>query len=591
MKYRKDVAIGWSYIRSFKNLIWLYIVLLFFSLLTEGLGLGMIIPVLQAIQGDKSRNAFTDIVRDIFAWAGYRYTFTNIVVLFGLLMLIRYVFFFGQQYAARKLSASIICELRERAFNNLMNLPLAYFYKQKIGDIVATLYTSSNNAGALIENACLIVMGIVFCFVYISLNLIISVPLTAIAVGISVPLYALIIPRFRVGFIQGTEEKKATDGISSFIMDKFAGIKTLKSFNNEGIHKSEFNVLTRSLKGLQINIQNNRIIVDMCLEPIVTVMIIILLIAGVTIFQLSLAAIITFFYIFSRILPKLQQINANYLQAMNMLPHFSKVHALIRYDDKVYLPTGGLKVAQIEKGISFSNVSFRYPGAKSSALKNINLFIEKNKTTALIGVSGGGKTTLVDLLIRHHDPSDGSIYVDSTDLRKIGGKEWHYHIAMVEQDPYLFNDTVFNNIRYGKIGAGIDEVQHAAKLANAHKFIGQLPLKYETIVGERGLKISGGQKQRIALARALIKDPDILVLDEATSSLDTASEQIIQESIEKFGNSKTIVVIAHRLSTIKQASWIAVIENGEIIEQGSPEELLAEGEAYSKYYSLQFGQK
>ena len=591
MKYGKEIIIGMSYIRLFKGSLCLYIVLLFLSLLTEGLGLGMIIPVLQSMQGDKSSNIFTDTARDVFAWAGFSYTFTNIIVLFGVVMLVKYVFMYGQQYAARVLSASVTCELRERAFNNLMNLPLAYFYRQKIGNIVATLYTSSNNSGGLIENAALMIMGIVFCMVYIILNLLISLPLTAIACGVSVTLYLLIIPRFRIGFIQGTEEKQITDRISSFIMDKFAGIKTLKSFNKEDMHKGEFNALARAFRGLQIKIQNNRILADMCLEPLVTVMIIVLLIASVTIFHLSMAAIITFFYIFSRIIPKLKQINGNYLQIMNMLPHFSKIHSLIRYDDKKYLPDGDCKVEQIEKGILFKNVSFRYPGAKSSALKNINLFIEKNKTTALVGVSGGGKTTLVDLLIRHHDPSDGLIYVDNKDLRNVRCNDWHHLIAMVEQDPYLFNDTIYNNIRYGKIGTGMEEVQHAAKLANAYDFIEQLPLKYETVVGERGIKLSGGQKQRIALARALIKDPAILVLDEATSSLDTESEKFIQESIEKFSNSKTIVIIAHRLSTIKQASWIVVVEHGEIIEQGAPEELLAEGNAYAKYYSLQFGAK
>ena len=577
--------------RMFKGLACLYFVLLFVALLMEGLSLSMIIPVLQSIQGDKNSNMFTDTARDVFAWAGFSYTFTNIIVLFGLVMLVKYVFMYGQQYVARVLSASVTCELRERAFNNLMNLPLGYFYRQKIGDIVATLYTSSNNAGGLIENASLMIMSIVFCMVYIILNLFISLPLTTIACGISVTLYLLVIPRFRIGFIQGTEEKQITDNISSFIMDKFAGIKTLKAFNNEYIHKGEFNALARAFRNLQIKIQNNRILADMYLEPLVTFMIIVLLIVSVTSFHLSMAAIITFFYVFSRIIPKLKQINGNYLQIMNMLPHFSKIHSLISLDDKKYLPDGDLEVKQLKKGILFNNVSFRYPATKSSALKNIELFIAKNKTTALIGKSGGGKTTLVELLIRHHDPVDGCIYVDNEDLRTLKSNDWHKLIAMVEQDPYLFNDTIYNNIRYGKIGAGMKEVQHAATLANAYDFIEELPLKYETVVGERGIKLSGGQKQRIALARALIKDPAILVLDEATSSLDTESEKFIQESIENLSNSKTIVIIAHRLSTIKQASWIAVVENGEIIEQGTPDQLIAEDNAYSRYYSLQYEKK
>ncbi len=586
-----DIKLGFRYVRRYKKLLVINISLLLLGSLTEGVGIGMIIPILQTVSGTESDNIFSNAFRSVFERMGIEFTFVNLMIVFCLLMLFKYGLIAGQRYAARVLSASVTCRLREEAFENLMALPLGYFYRQRTGDIIATLYTSSNHAGGLIENVALMFVGIVFCAVYLVVNLMLSVPMTVVAFSLTAMLYFLILPRFRIGLIQGREEKEITDAISSFIMEKISGIKTLKSFHNEEIHQRQFEKLARSFRKLQIKIQNNRILAELSLEPVITVLIVILLIVGVNVYHMSIPVLITFFYAFSRILPKLKQVNSNYISIKNYLPHFSKIYALIDRTDKTYLPKGTKKVPQIIRGITLDHVWFRYPGSDNYALKEISLLIERSETTAFVGASGGGKTTLVDLIMRHHDPAKGFIFVDDIDLREVDRREWLAGICIVNQDPYLFNDTVYNNILYGKVGATGKEVNRAADLANARQFIELLPDGYDTLVGERGTMLSGGQKQRIALARALIKDPEILILDEATSSLDTESEKLIQSAIKKLSGSKTIIVIAHRLSTIMHAEKVVVIENGRIVEQGNPNTLLDVGNIFKKYYSLQFGRE
>lgn len=394
-------------------------------------------------------------------------------------------------------------------------------------------------------------------------------------------------PRFKMGFIQGEEEKAITDDITSFLQDKLGGIRTIKSFNNERVHLKDFRRISRSFKRIQIKIQNNRILADLFLEPFIFVLIIILLILSVKTLHTPIASLIAFFFIFTRILPKVRLINSNYMQTMEFLPHFIKIEEIIRRDDNNYLQNGLKEIDTFHSGIIFENVWFRYSGTDEYKLKDVSINIEKNTTVGLVGVSGGGKTTIVNLLMRHHDPEKGHVKIDGVDLHEIKKQDLHSLLSIVEQDVYLFNDTIYNNILYGRLDSTQKDVFQAAKLANAHKFIQELPNKYSTVVGTRGMRLSGGEKQRISLARALLKNPEILVLDEATSALDSESERLIKDSIAKFSKTKTVIIIAHRISTVINADKIIVIEKGKVVEEGNHEELLKKEGMYKKYYDLQ----
>jgi subfamily B ATP-binding cassette protein MsbA len=591
MKYAKDIKLAIIYLKQHKLLASLTVFILVVATVLEGLCVGMMVPILQSLMGDEKSNFFINYVQSIFSAIHVEYNFTNLMLFFGSSMLLKFGIVAIQQYLIRAMTSIVAYEFREKAFNNLMSLPLSYYYGQKVGDIIATLYTSSQNAGATIGLFIQLLVELFFIMVYMTLNLIISVPLTLITCMLTGISYFFIMPKFKKGFEQGREEKDIIDNTLSFLVDKLNGIKTVKAFNNEKFHTISFTKLATDFKRIQIKIQLNRILSEISLEPLVFALIVGLMIFSIELLHMPVIYLLSFFFIFSRIIPRVKLINDSYLNIMNYLPHFSKIQKIIDKHDKVYLPTGTRRIETLQHGIEFQGVYFRYPASDEYAIKNVNLFIEKNKTTALIGESGGGKTTIADLILRHHDPEKGIIRIDGIDLREIRNDELHQFISMVEQDAYLFNDTIYNNIIYGKFNADEDELIQAAKLANAHDFIQSLPDKYNTLVGERGMKLSGGQKQRIVLARGLIRNPEILILDEATSALDSESERLIQDSINRVKKEKTIIIIAHRLSTIADADKIVVIENGGVAEEGNHDALLEKGLSYKKYYNLQFRSK
>ena len=585
---RREIKIALSYVRRYRRLSVLNVLVMLGVSVSEAFGIGMIIPILQSLIGEGGTDFFLiPYLKSLCAFLNIEYSFPNLMAILAVAIVIRYGLTALQKYLARLLGASVVYELREKAFQNLMDLPLNYHYKQRTGDVIATLYTSSLNAGNVVEQGILTFAALLISVAYVIINSLISLPLTAILLALALLSYLFLIPRFRTGFAQGREEKGLIDRMSSFIVDTLGGIKILKSFNSEKFHVKRFRQLNSSLKKLIIQIQVNRIIADIFSEPFIFLIALGLIVFSVQVLGMSLILMVTFFFVFMRLIPQIKLVNSNYLQILQYLPHFSKVEDLIERQNKKYLPDGFREIKAIRSGIELSHVYFKYPSSREFVLKDASLMVEKNKSTALVGVSGGGKTTMVDLILRLHDPDKGVIKVDGIDLRELRRSDWHRLLSVVHQEPYLFNDTIYNNILYGKLDATKEEVVNAAKLANAYDFILKLPDKYDTLVGERGVKLSGGEKQRIALARALIKNPEVLILDEATSALDSESEKLIKDAIAKLSSRKTIITIAHRISTIVDADKIIVVDNGEVVEQGTHEELLQKDGIYKKNYSLQ----
>jgi subfamily B ATP-binding cassette protein MsbA len=243
----------------------------------------------------------------------------------------------------------------------------------------------------------------------------------------------------------------------------------------------------------------------------------------------------------------------------------------------------------LKRSLTFQSVGFRYNSTDKPALQENSFSIIKGKTTAIVGPSGAGKSTLIGLICRFYDVTEGEIYVDEHPLRELDLVSFRSHIAIVSQDIYIFNTTVRDNIAYGRLDATEAEIINAAKQANAHEFITKFPEGYDTILGDRGVRLSGGQRQRIALARAIIRDPQIFILDEATNALDSVSENIIQEAINTFGQNRTVIIIAHRLSTIEQADKILVLQEGRVVEQGNFQQLLKLNGLFTRLYHLQYG--
>ncbi|HEY9749326.1 MAG TPA: ATP-binding cassette domain-containing protein, partial [Allocoleopsis sp.] len=264
------------------------------------------------------------------------------------------------------------------------------------------------------------------------------------------------------------------------------------------------------------------------------------------------------------------------------------VMSLLDRSDKPYIRSGKTPFTGLRQAIAFRAVDFRYGAGEKTALQNISICIPKGKTTAIVGPSGAGKSTLISLICRFYDPTSGEIEIDGHPLPQLNLADWRDRIAVVSQSVHIFSATVYENIAYGRPAATEAEVIAAAKQANAHEFITQLPQGYQTQVGDQGVRLSGGQRQRLALARAMIRNPEILILDEATNALDSISEHLIQEAIHRLSQRCTLIVIAHRLSTIEQADQIIVIEEGQVTEQGTMAELLKRDRLFAQLYRLQY---
>ena len=263
-----------------------------------------------------------------------------------------------------------------------------------------------------------------------------------------------------------------------------------------------------------------------------------------------------------------------------------RIDKILSAESSIKEPANPKPLTKFEKSITFKHVGFSYDG-KRPILSDVNLEIEKGKTIAIVGASGAGKSTLVDLIPRFWDVTEGAIEIDGTDIREYNTRDLRALMGNVNQEPILFNDTIFNNIAFGVEGATREQVEAAAKIANAHDFIMDKPLGYDENIGDRGAKLSGGQRQRISIARAILKNPPILILDEATASLDTESEKIVQQALDRLMSNRTTIAIAHRLSTVKNADEIIVMDEGRIVERGKHEELIALGGIYSKLHDMQ----
>jgi subfamily B ATP-binding cassette protein MsbA len=297
---------------------------------------------------------------------------------------------------------------------------------------------------------------------------------------------------------------------------------------------------------------------------------------------------LTYLLILLRLLPLISQLNSLRSGFANTAASVDIVAEFLSRQNKPFMGTGKVLYKKLEREIEFRNISFAYPGSDKLVLKNVSLSLPRGTTLALVGSSGAGKSTMAYLLPRFYDPTSGDISLDGVNLRDLDLNSLRKVMGIVSQDTFLFNDSVRNNIAYGRIEATDEEILMAAKRANAYEFISKLAQGFDTQIGDRGVMLSGGQRQRLAIARALLQNPDILVLDEATSALDSVSERLVQAALDELSRDRTTLVIAHRLSTIQNADQIAVLDQGSVVEVGKHEELLAKGGYYSRLYSIQF---
>jgi subfamily B ATP-binding cassette protein MsbA len=376
----------------------------------------------------------------------------------------------------------------------------------------------------------------------------------------------------------------------SLMEEGISGLRIIKGFNAESFQSARFGKENNIYQRLLVRLLRRRDLSSPLSEFLGVATVAVLIWFGFSEVQKGALSVATFFallYAFFSMIEPAKKFAAAYYNVQKGMAALERINAVLHANEIIRENINAKPIGGFESTIEFQNVSFYYENNSQPILKNVNLTIPKGKIIALVGASGSGKSTLVDLLPRFHDVSEGSVSIDDKDIQELRLKDLRSLMGIVTQEPVLFNDTIFNNIAFGKANATLEEVMHAAHVANAHDFIVETEHGYQTNIGDRGTKLSGGQRQRLTIARAVLKNPPILILDEATSSLDSESEKLVQQALDKLLENRTAIVIAHRLSTIQHADKIVVLKNGEIIQSGTHQELMLQDGEYRKLVELQ----
>lgn len=501
------------------------------------------------------------------------------------------VFRYLSQRIMEDLRIYTLLNLRKSVFESVTKLHLHFFNSERKGDIIAKITSdvqvvqfSVTNTLQVIIREPLLIIG------YLYLLFTISPQLTLFTL-LLLPVSGLVIGRIVKSLrAQATASQNSFGVMVSYVDEAISGMRIVKAFNALPYIHQKFNAENNKYSNINKSIARRQQMASPVSEFLgVLTLSGILIYGGSLVFEnnsnITAAGFITYIAAFSQLLRPAKAISDSFSNINQGLAAGERVLGLIDTQPIVKDIKDAIKIEDFKNEIRFNHVDFFY--GDKQILKDINLTINKGKTIALVGPSGGGKSTLLDLIPRFSDPKSGSISIDGVDIKTISQHSLRSLMGVVNQESILFNDTIYNNIVFGRTGFTLEDVENAAKIANAHEFILKTEDAYETNIGDRGIKLSGGQKQRICIARAVLDNPAIMLLDEATSALDTESEKLVQEALDHLMENRTTLVIAHRLSTIQKADLIVVLEGGKIIESGTHDELLNNAGLYQKLISMQ----
>jgi len=476
-------------------------------------------------------------------------------------------------------------------YNKILSLPIGFFTEKRKGDLISRMtndineieYSVIGTMEGLIKdpiNILFILFSLVFLSPQLSLFLLIFLPLTGFIIG-----------RISRSLKKQSNAAAIKYGESMSILEEtLSGLRVIKAFNAESLLQNRFHNTNDELFHVK-----NKMIYRRDLASPLSEFLGVLVLCGILLFGGSLilngglgltpSGFITYIALFSQIINPAKSLSTAFYNMQKGAAAIQRIEEILRAEITVEENPNGKKLPSFNHSIEFKNVCFAYN--EFVILKNINLRIEKGKTIALVGSSGAGKSTLVDLVPRFHDVSGGELLIDGVNIKEYYLQSIRNLMGIVTQEPILFNDTIANNIALGKQNASNEEIVNAAKIANAHSFITNKDEGYNTNIGDRGTKLSGGERQRLTIARAVLKNPPILILDEATSSLDTESERLVQDAINNLMQDRTSIVIAHRLSTVRHADEIIVLQKGEIAERGTHDELITQKGIYKRLVEMQ----
>ena len=552
------------------------------------MSLGTLVPIINIIATNQEPSGnLWNIFKMSLNFFNIELNLTTLLIIVSLIFVCGQILIYYRQLLQVNLRFRFVKDIKEKLFAQLIHADLAYHNDKKSGQFLDTILIETERAGSglfvitdIFSNVCLVA-------VYILMLVYISVQMTIYCVVIVIAMLFFVNKLLEISRVYGIKCVESNTEINEYTSERFNLLKLIKSNSKEDRETKLFSKIADDFRIINTKFAINGSKIELLFQSIMfTVAVVIVYLSMIT-FHLSVGLIIVFLFVLVMLTTPLRSINNQRHELSGMMASLGKVDLILTESQQdTHINDGDVTFSGFESQISLNNVSYAYIPEKM-VLNNITLKIQKNEMVAFVGPSGGGKSTLVDLLMRLIDPTTGSITIDGIDLKKFTLKSYHAKIGLVSQDIFIFNDSVLNNICYGGDVISLERARKAAQIAYADEFIESLPEGYSTSLGERGVKLSGGQKQRIALARAIYKNPDILILDEATSALDTESEKIIQNSINRIKHKYTILLIAHRLSTIQDADTIVVLENGKILESGSHEELLSINGTYARYHTMQ----
>jgi subfamily B ATP-binding cassette protein MsbA len=595
-----------NYLSDQKRYVALYFIVNLLSVLFSLISLTMLVPFLQLLFGKEkppdhvqslsfSASSVLDNIKYVLGVLirehGPVYALGAICVIIIVSIFFKNFFLYLSYRIMGPMRNRVLTRLRADLFSKILDLPLGFFTEQRKGDLISRMSNDINDIewsvistleGIFREPLTILVIlaTLVFLSPPLSLFLFVLLPLTGFIIGrVSRSLKK-----------QSSIAQEQLGTLMSILDETLGGLRVIKAFNAENLLKSKFFKTNDYLNYVRNKIVFRRDMASPMSELLgVIVLSCILFFGGQMIlshkFALQAEGFIAYIAIFTQIINPAKSLSTAFYNAQRGTAAIKRIEEILQADNIIIEPENPEPITSFKESIEFRNVGFAYEGV--SVLHNINLKIKKGKTIALVGSSGAGKSTLADLIPRFHDVTSGELLVDGINIKNYSLHALRSQMSIVTQEPVLFNDTLASNIALGTPEASMQEIEKAARVANAHTFISQKENGYLANIGDRGSKLSGGERQRVTIARAVLKNPPILILDEATSSLDTESERLVQDAINNMMQNRTCIVIAHRLSTIRHADEIIVLQKGAIVERGTHDELVIQNGFYNKLVEMQ----
>jgi ATP-binding cassette, subfamily B, bacterial MsbA len=562
--------------------------------IAEGLGIGLIIPLLdnmlQHTAEGESSGPLAELLRGVASYIGGDRVLPVLSVLIVALVALKTLIMTLDAFVSTSVIAQAMRDLRLGLCRQMLSVGYEYFSRVPQGKLVNLLESQTYRASEALRSLTVLIGSLCTVAVFGVLLLMLSWQLTAVVVLLSLPISLVVRKLASHANAWGERLVTSYSALAERVLELLVSMRTIRIFNREDMEEKRFDDAAQDVKHAYRRTEVLNELLPVIVEFLyVPVFIAVLGVAWML--QIGIPTVLVFMLLLYRLQNPLKRVNAYRVALAGYAPGIRELQALLDSSDKPYLESGTKRFEHLREGVEFDRVSFSYLGSETAAVRDVSFQLRAGTVNAIVGDSGAGKSTLIHLLCRFHDPETGSVRADGIDLRELDLTSWRARMAFAGQDAELLSGTVRFNIAYGVDEASDSAVEDAARVAHAHEFIAGLPGGYDAEVGPRGTRLSGGQRQRIALARAILRRPDILILDEATNAVDGVTEMAIQGAIERLSGDTTVVLVAHRLNTLKRAQHVIVMKDGSVVQAGTPSELLAVpgplAELYAAHHALE----